>query len=204
LIGAVEGPLVLDPAAFRGPLIALFGGAGKSLRKAVAAVALSGPPVHGVEGGAEVISEAKEPAPGQEGPAKGAGLNLVGWDKVREWKPTAVRTVLQTLDGVVYGWKEHEFMTREGRRVVAIERVSPEPKRLSQREAEELISRSGGTSSVPPKPEEAEYIPASQMPVVKAMERRFDPNTQKTSRTRGAKSGSANDLPAQPQGLSHP
>jgi hypothetical protein len=194
----------LDPAAFRGPLLALFSGAGRSPLKAVAAVSLSGPPAQTVEGDTEVITEAKEPAPGQEGPAKGAGLNLVGWDKVRAWKPTAVRTVLQTLDGVVYGWKEHEFMTREGRRVVAIELVSPEPKRLSLREAEELISRSGGISSVPPKPEEAQYIPASEMPDVKAMERRFDPNTQKTSRTRGAKSGSANDLPAQPQGLPHP
>jgi len=70
-----------------------------------------------------------------------------------------IRSMVQTIDGIVHSWREYEFVASANRRFIAVETVSPNKKFLSVREAKALLRASDRIPGAIPKPDEMTVVP---------------------------------------------
>jgi len=133
--------------------------------------------------------------------SQGHDRRVVGWDDVKGARPIMVRSLLQSIGGEVYSWKEHQFLGADGRTLLAVEIVSPEPKKLTAREAQEFLAKTTADVSEAPPPGEARVLPPSAYSDYKAVEPQYDPKSDKTSSRHKRKGKADGDQPTPLHGV---
>ena len=84
-----------------------------------------------------------------------------------------IRSMVQTIDGIVHSWREYEFVTSANRCFIAVELVLPNKKFLSVREAKALLRASSKIQYDTPRPDEMTVVPPSHIGDIPAIEEPF-------------------------------